>query len=168
MKNNFFIKIFIAALLLAIIIAAISILVCRLQKYDSLSLGHDADTSRKAETLILKRLEGWGPCPKDLTCTLDVYLYDSGRMVFEGDANKEINISEEEVENIVNEIRRSGVMGKDCSGSMVFDYSVTYELNVDGKKKELGLEDTKCWDDLMEVNKLINSHNKDFQYQGGA
>ncbi len=121
------------------------------------------------DILIYKRSEGWGPCPSEkLTCSLDTYLYKSGKLIFIGDTNVEVKLNKEIVAKIVSKIEESGVLDKDCSGPIVLDYAVEYEININGKTKKIGYEDTKCWDDLTEVNQIIDSYHDNSKRQGGA
>ena len=132
-------------------------------------IDNNQEVAFKKDTPLYARSEGWGPCPsKESTCNLDTYLYESGRLLFKGDTNFETKIDQADIEKIKDEIQKSGVMHKNCSGPIVLDYSVSYELNIDGKIKKIGREDTKCWDDLVKVNKLIDSYNKNTNHQGGS
>jgi len=116
-------------------------------------------TAKKQDALIYKRSEGWGPCPdKTMTCQLETDLYESGKLVFIGDVNKEVQLDKETVGKIVNAIEQSGVLEKNCSGPMILDYTVEYEINIKGKTKRIGIEDTNCRGDFSETNKIINSY----------
>lgn len=125
-------------------------------------------TDKKQNALIYKRSEGWGPCPdKTMTCQLETDLYESGRLVFAGDINKEVQLDKETVGKIVNAIQLSGVLEKDCSGPMVLDYTVEYEINIKGKTKRIGIEDTNCRGDFSDTNKIIDSYYR-IERKGGA
>ena len=119
------------------------------------------------DSLIFKRSEGWGPCPDGLTCTLDTYLYESGKLNFIGDVNKEVQLNEKELETIISAIRKSGIFEKNCAGPRISDYIVEYEINLDGKIKHIDIGDTGCGDYLNEIDELINSYY-DVKRQGGA
>ena len=121
----------------------------------------------KQDSLIFKRFEGWGLCPDDLTCSLDTYLYKSGKLKFVGDENKEVQLDEKELETIVNAIRKSEIFEKDCTGPIVLDYSVKYEINLDKKTKLIDFVDTGCHGYLNEINELIDSYYG-IERQGGA
>ena len=119
------------------------------------------------DSLIFKRSEGWGPCPDGLTCSLDTYLYESGKLNFIGDVNKEVQLNEKEMETIISAIRKSGIFEKDCTGPMVLDYIVEYEINLDKKTKRIDIGDTGCGNNIKEINELINSYY-DVELKGGA
>jgi len=119
------------------------------------------------DLLIFKRSEGWGPCPGGLTCQLDTYLYNSGRLSFVGDVNKEVQLDNKTIETVMNAIRKSGVFEKDCSGPVILDYSVEYQINIDGKVKHISIEDTGCRENMDETNKIIDSFYN-VERKGGA
>lgn len=147
---------------------AVVIVVIMVVNISSGRLQENKNNDKKDDILVYKRSEGWGPCPsKTSTCQLDTYLYKSGKLIFKGDSNLEIIITKDDEERIENEIRKSGVMDKDCAGPMIMDYAVEYEINISGKVKQIGRSDTRCWDDLSETNKIIDSYNK-LNHQGGA
>lgn len=124
--------------------------------------------SDQADLVVYKRAESWGPCrSKELSCTLNTRLYESRRLVFSGDYNEEVIIDQDTYETIINEIIKSGVMKKGCMGAITLDYTVSYELNINGVKKQIGNQDTGCWKEMIEVDRLINSYIK-HNRQGGV
>ena len=128
----------------------------------------DFSNSVQSDLVVYKRSEGWGPCPsEELSCTLDTSLYESRKLVFSGDYNEEIIIDKKTYDTIINEIIKSGVMRKDCVGPITLDYAVSYELNINGEKKQIGYLDTGCWRDMSEVDRIINSYIKQNR-QGGS
>lgn len=127
-------------------------------------------TSKNIEVqdpLIFKRSEGWGPCPDGFTCSLDTYLYESGKLNFIGDENKEVQLNEKELETIITAIRKSRIFEKNCAGQETLDYAVEYEISLDKKTKHIEVGDTRCEDYLKEIDELINSYY-DVERKGGA
>lgn len=159
------VRIFLRILILLTVTVIAGTLIYNQRKYNNIT----QYINNRNDILIYKRSEGWGPCPsEELTCRLDTYLYKSGKLIFIGDTNMEVKLDKEIVAKIVNEIEESGVLDKDCSGPMVLDYTVKYEINIDGKTKKIGYEDTKCWDDLTKVNQIIDSYYDNSKREGGA
>lgn len=125
------------------------------------------DFEKDSNELILQRSEGWGPCPPGSTCSLDVFLYKSGKLVFKGSTEKEVTLDQKTVNSIVEVIKNSGVLGKNCSGSIIVDYMVEYTINIDGKTKIVTSRDTGCSENFKELNKIINSYYK-VDREGGS
>jgi hypothetical protein len=117
------------------------------------------------DKILFEKEEGWGPCPPEFQpCEQNTKLYYSGRLVFEGQINSEMRLSEEEVQVVVDEIWSSGVVDKDCDAPTVLDYYASYVINVDSKKKEIIFPG--CEDELAKVEDLIPDPPGEFK--GGA
>lgn len=105
--------------------------------------------------IILEKNEGWGPCPPGgEPCSQTTTLYASGRLVFKGNKNEEKLLSKELVAQIITQIRKSGIMNKDCGlEQTILDYSALYTFYLDGQAKTIQFPG--CKDELKEIEKLI-------------
>lgn len=105
--------------------------------------------------ILFEKDEGWGPCPPGgETCTQKTVLYLSGRLVLTGNRNEEKVLSKDVVKQIIAQIRKSGIMSKECSVDfIVTDYLATWKIYLDGQVKTI--QSPGCSDELKEIEKLI-------------
>lgn len=108
-------------------------------------------------SLVLKRSEEWGPCPKRSKCRLNTYLYETGKVYFIGDINKEAQLSNEDMNTITKAIQQSGIFERDCTGPIIIDYFVEYEIRLGDKSRHLGIKDTGCKKEMDEITKIIDA-----------
>ena len=109
-------------------------------------------TSDSEKTIYVKD-EGWGPCPPEGICIQKTTLYSSGRLVFKGEKNGETFLSKDLINQIVTEIKKTGVMNKPCEASIVVDYGVDYKIYIDNQEKSIKYPG--CFDELKEIEKLF-------------
>ena len=106
------------------------------------------------EVLLYEKRELWGPCPNpDGGCFLNTYLYSSGRLVLESLETEELRLSSESVDKITSQIIDSGVMKARCREAELVDYWVTYDLNIDRRKKTIRFPG--CQDELGVIDDVI-------------
>lgn len=101
-------------------------------------------------------------------CYSDMYLYSTGKFIKDAgfvnyDSKKEANPTIEIdftatiVEQIINKIRDSGIMEKNCPSSNIMDAGWDYQVNIDGVKKSFSNPPSDCRDAFDKVDDLISS-----------
>lgn len=108
--------------------------------------------------ILFEKDEGWGPCPPGgEPCTQKTVLYLSGRLVLAGNRNEEKVLSKDAVNQIIAQIRKLGIMSKNCgSEQTVVDYSAIYTIYLDEQVKTIRSPQTVgCAGELREIEKLI-------------
>lgn len=117
------------------------------------------DKNRDQESLIFKHFAGGSEGDSEKGWEQYTYLYNSGKLLFVGDVNKEVQLDDETMDTIINTIRKSGILERDCSeGPLIVDFIEEYEINLDGKTKNINVEDTGCIESLKEINNIIDSY----------
>jgi len=106
-----------------------------------------------ANLILFEKNAAWGPCPPDVICEQSVKLYYSGELIFEGEINATEQLSKETVGNLINQIRLSNIMGKNCEVTPVLDYMSTLKINLDGQIKEIIFPG--CEEEVNKIEKLI-------------
>ena len=107
------------------------------------------------EQVLLEKSESWGPCPVEGACHQDTKLYYSGKLVLSGSKNNVKQLTGMEVQQIVANIKSSGLMNKTCVSSTVVDYWVTYKITIDGATRDIDGQGG-CGGDLQSIEKIIN------------
>jgi len=101
-------------------------------------------------------------------CYAYMYLYDSGKFVKESgfvrsDDTVDVHPTIERdfsgpiAEGIIDKIRRTGVLGKNCPETPIEDADYFYQVNIDGVKKSFSNPPPDCKYDLDSVLDLINA-----------
>lgn len=84
--------------------------------------------------LIYEKDEGFSPCPPGEICSHSYKLFESGKLLQTGKYNREFQLSAQQMEDVKNFIRASGILDKQYPWrSDVLDYQATYALKLDGK-----------------------------------
>ncbi|KKW00600.1 hypothetical protein A3H89_02100 [Candidatus Amesbacteria bacterium RIFCSPLOWO2_02_FULL_48_11] len=104
--------------------------------------------------VIFEKNEGWGPCPPGGgPCSQSTKLYGSGRLVFEGNENGEKNLSKNLVDQVIGQIKQSGIMDNSCEAPIVLDYSAIYKVNLDGQEKTIRFPG--CENEIKKIESLF-------------
>ena len=120
---------------------------------------------KDTNTLLLEKHESWGPCPNpDGGCFLNTYVYRSGKVVFKNKMTLEKNLDQLTIGRIIQKIRDSNLMKKDCGDQTVLDYSARYKFLLDGQTKIIRFPN--CESELKEIDTLLPA--ADFPQQGGV
>ncbi len=102
-------------------------------------------------------------------CYTEMYLYGSGKFVKESgfihysdnkrdiDPTVERNLTAVLVQQIINKIKDSGVMEKDCPPGTIMDAGWDFQIDIDGVKRSFHNPPPDCRDTFDEVDNLINS-----------
>ncbi len=103
-----------------------------IQKYWSLD-------SQENDLVLFEEREAWGPCDTPEGCYQATKLYYSGKLVLEGERkNMKKRVSKEIIEEVINKIRTSGIMDKDCSIPFTTAGSdFVYTINLDNRTKQI-------------------------------
>jgi hypothetical protein len=99
-------------------------------------------------------------------CSSETYLYDTGKYVFtshwEGLGNKRVDqprtekeLGKEVVDRIIENIRDSKIMSKECPNNMTMDAGWDYQLQFDGQKKRFINRPAECQPTLDAIDKII-------------
>ncbi|KKU95704.1 MAG: hypothetical protein UY28_C0045G0005 [Candidatus Amesbacteria bacterium GW2011_GWB1_48_13] len=125
--------------------------------YQNKKISYDKNTMLLSEQIIFEKDEWWGPCPlQGEPCEQRTKLYGSGRLVLEGNENKDSYLGGSVTGRVVEQIRLSGIMDKNCQAPLVLDYGATFKIVLDGREKEIrfpGCEkELKSIDDLFLEN----------------
>ena len=96
-------------------------------------------------TILFEQEESWGPCPEgpeglegsEWSCHYELKIYYSGKIVL-GSGKKEKQLSEEEVKDIIKEIKSSHIIRKPCfARGIVLDFSKTEKIQIGIFKKTI-------------------------------
>jgi hypothetical protein len=101
-------------------------------------------------------------------CYSDLYLYSTGKFIKDVgfvnyDSEKEVNPAIEMnfttviVEQIINKIKDSGVMEKNCPSQQIMDAGWDYQVTINGVKKSFHNTSRDCQDIFDQVDNLLNS-----------
>lgn len=137
-------------LLVALFATALIVIFVILSANNKLGVNDLQNNTNKA--LLVKR-ESWGPCPTDAYCSRTSEIYYSGKLVVKGSDNYETQIEQKRVKQIINRIKRLGLMTKDCGGPTVLDYYVKYEISIDNNKRTIVFPG--CKSELQQIEELI-------------
>lgn len=111
-------------------------------------------SSKPADQILFEKDASWGPCPPAAEpCSQSTKLYNSGRLVIQTNKNVEKYLNKNLVDQVIIEIRQSGIMDKSCEHSEVVDYSATYKINLDGREKIIRFP--ACDDELKKIESLF-------------
>ncbi len=105
------------------------------------------------EDFRFEKTENWGPCPQSETCFQKTILKGDGFFEREGQDNNVKFLSVVELLSIINKIKSTGIMEKECISQPVLDYSATYNIRLSDKQKEI--ISPGCQEELKEIEKLI-------------
>ncbi len=106
------------------------------------------------DAVFYKKESSWGPCPNpEGGCFLNTYVYASGKVVLESKTTEEKQLSKDVVNNIIKEIRDSGIMDKDCDAPLVLDLWITYTIDLDDRVKKIRFPG--CEDEMGKIDQLI-------------
>lgn len=130
-----------------LVIIIVSLAVFILQKQE------DKIIIQNGDTLLFEKDEVWGPCPPDFICHQSTKLYYSGKLILEGATELQKQLEPKEINSLIEKIRLTNVMNKDCSAPIVVDYAATYKLTVNNQEKTI--EFPGCEDELREIEELI-------------
>lgn len=154
-------KVFVGKLFLAIVLIVVVLLLVFVVLFFGLNKNQKSSESDKTQidlnidTVLFEKSESWGPCPPEgEPCSQSTKIYNSGKLVLEGNKNYEKKLDQETLRNIIRKIDSSGIMDKDCSYSgTVVDYYSETNLVINGKRKTI--QYPGCEEELAEIEKLI-------------
>ena len=90
------------------------------------------------ELVIISKTERWGPKVEGIANYQNIYLYDSGRLVFSGYINEEKQLSLDKLAQIEETIRASGIMAETYEemdhppSPITLDYEGSFTISLDG------------------------------------
>lgn len=104
----------------------------------------------------------------DGACSSGIYLYSSGKLIGETvweEENKDNNsnsenekqLSKDSLEKIIMQIKKSGIMAKNCPEELIMDASWSYQIKLDGAKKTFKNPPDECKAEFDKIDELINS-----------
>lgn len=109
--------------------------------------------STNAEKIMYKKDESWGPCSVEQKCYQNSILYNSGKLVLEGKNNSEKILSKDLMNQIVEEIKKTGVITKSCEAERVLDYDADYKIYLDNLEKSIRYPG--CESELHSIERLF-------------
>jgi len=109
--------------------------------------------STQTNDILFEKDEGWGPCPPGRVCSQTATLYGSGKLTLKGDKNYEKTLSKNLVDQVIIQIRQTGIMNKSCETPTLPDYSATYKINLDGQEKTIRFPG--CENELKRIEDLF-------------
>jgi hypothetical protein len=125
-----------------------------------------------ADPSLLYVSESWaGLCSKDGKsggCYDGTYFFNTGRFVElsgftvynspeEPNSTIDKNLGTTAVQQVVKEIKDSGVMTKDCPPDTIMDAGWDYQVKIDGVKKDFHNPPSACRDTFDQIDNLLNS-----------
>ena len=126
------------------------------------------DDSYFQDNKIYEKYVSIEPCnssKKTGVCSFSTYLYDSGKLWFDIEGSKKtVKLSEEELTEVKNKIKKSGIFNQGCSDSYDTQQKVGYHINIDGERIDTPYKyGAKCLNEMREADSLIDSY-KDREY----
>ncbi|OGZ43733.1 MAG: hypothetical protein A2719_01445 [Candidatus Ryanbacteria bacterium RIFCSPHIGHO2_01_FULL_45_22] len=116
------------------------------------------DEADPSQTLIFEKRASWGPCPYEGGCFEMLYLYKSGKIVVDNENGRHENqLSKEFMERFNQTVEQTGIMQKKCVMPLTADYSVSYTIVHDGKKKNI--ESRGCEEELKTIDALFKAQD---------
>ena len=76
----------------------------------------------------------------------------------EGRKNSQKQLSQESVNEIIDQINKTKIMEKNCKPGGVLDYGATYRFNIEGKIKSIDYPG--CGDELRKIDDFIKTSLK--------
>ena len=102
---------------------------------------------------LFQKDEGRGPCLVGEICVQKTILYRSGELVLTGKVTRNEQISQVVLNQIIDKIRKSGIMQKECEGGLVTDVYAESKIILDGQEKVIIFPG--CADELGEIESLF-------------
>src|SRR6185436_18197891 len=103
-----------------LIIAGIMLVVIALA---ASAMGNPQNTNQPKDFVIFSKSEGWGPCPPGQKCESLTQLWKSGNFLKDGILLR--TLSQREVDQIVDIIKKNDLMTLTCDREIINDYSFT-------------------------------------------
>jgi len=123
----------------------------------------DSSFDNNYDSILFEKTEGWGPCRRNDFCSKVTSLYRSGRFVVKSKTTVENDVSDLVVDAVIEKIKRSNLMKKECKEEIIMDYSVKYRIILDGKTREFN---NPLCAGFSEINTLLPKI--EMQVDGGA
>ncbi len=171
-KKKNLLKRIILILAVLIFLAVVLLKLSGEKKTTTTTTGGGYDIARLSDVdLLFASFFGTGACEgagEQGGCYAYNFLYQSGRFINESghQANNktwtkvttERQFSQNSMDNIISEIRSSGILQKNCSASLDLDVSVFHQIKLDSVKKTFGsLPPVECQKILDKIDALIES-----------
>ncbi|MCH7605271.1 hypothetical protein IID24_04770 [Patescibacteria group bacterium] len=84
-------------------------------------------------------------------------LYESGNLIAKGEETYKRQLTQEQTENVIEQIRQSGIMQKECVDKRTFEYKKITTIVIDNQKNVIESSGIagKCHTDLEKIKKAI-------------
>ncbi|NTV31316.1 hypothetical protein HGA91_05065 [candidate division WWE3 bacterium] len=93
------------------------------------------------DDIIFQKSESWGKTPNGdcsenpSACSQTTTVYTDGRLIYDGYNRRQKALSSQTLEQIKTTISQQNILDKQCDAPVVMDYSATYYVNLNGKKR---------------------------------